>query len=381
MPSNWFREFRLRILSLFGREGLDRDLDDELAFHLAQRADKNRASGMDATEARHAAHRQLGNATNVKERTREIRILTSLENAWRDVRFGTRMLLKEPGFTFIVILTLALGIGANTAIFSIINGFMLRPLPIADPHSVVYLAFPQGPENFDHGFSYQEFSDIQKQTSDIFSSSAGVILGATAGFENQSDGLTLDGHTEPVQASFCHSRHFFPMLGVAPELGRLILPGEGKSPGADPVAVISDRYWKTRFHADPSIIGKQAAINGHPVTIVSRMRHAARKGFEGVTPLLAMQAYLPLGMATVASDGNTDFIANPKTHEIVILARWKPGMKSAKTQPALDIIGQRLFQENARHEDSSSLRAIPFESAHRAFRIRRACCPGSRVCF
>src|ERR1700742_3040535 len=119
----------LRIRSLWTSRELDRDLDDELAFHLAERTDKNRAAGMDATEACHAAHRQLGNITHLKERTREIRILTSIENAWRDVRFGTRMLLKEPGFTFIVTPTHALGIGANTAIFSIINGLMLRPLP------------------------------------------------------------------------------------------------------------------------------------------------------------------------------------------------------------------------------------------------------------
>ncbi|HLX06191.1 MAG TPA: permease prefix domain 1-containing protein, partial [Candidatus Binatus sp.] len=143
----------LRFRALWTRSELDRDLNDELAFHLAQRTDKNRAAGMDATEARYAAHRQLGNANHVKERSREIRMLTSIENAWRDVRFGTRMLLKEPGFTFIVILTLALGIGANTAIFSIINGFMLRPLPIADPHGVVYLAFPHDSIHFDHDFS------------------------------------------------------------------------------------------------------------------------------------------------------------------------------------------------------------------------------------
>ena len=351
------RSMWLRFRALWTRSELDRDLNDELAFHLAQRTDKNRAAGMDATEARYAAHRQLGNANHVKERSREIRILTSIENAWRDVRFGTRMLLKEPGFTFIVILTLALGIGANTAIFSIINGFMLRPLPIANPQSVVYLAFPRDSIHFDHDFSYQELSELQEQTSDIFTSAAGVIFGGGAGFENLSDGLTFEGHTEPLQTSFVTS-NFFATLGIRPAMGRLILPGEGKSPGADPVVVISDRYWKTRFHADPNIVGKQAAINGHPVTIVG----VTPEGFEGITPLLSMQAYLPLGMATLDSDGNTDFIANPKTRALVVLARWKDGMNSTKAQPALDIIGQRFFQQNARPEDSNSLRAMPLRA-------------------
>ncbi|MBV8515341.1 MAG: ABC transporter permease [Acidobacteria bacterium] len=357
-PSNWFRELRLRISSLVHRQQLERDLDDELSFHLAQRADKNRSAGMDRAEARYAAHRQLGNANYVKERTREARILTSTESAWRDVRFGTRMLLKEPGFTFIVVLTLALGIGANTAIFSIINGFMLRPLPITDPNGVVYLAFPRDSIHFDHDFSYQELSQLQEQTSAIFTSAAGVIFGGGAGFENLSDGLTFEGHTEPLQTSFV-TANFFATLGISPAMGRLILPDEGKAPGADPVVVISDRYWKTRFHADPNIVGKQAAINGHPVTIVG----VTPEGFEGITPLLSMQAYLPLGMATLDSNGSTDFIANPKTRSLVVLARWRDGMNSAKTQPALDIIGERLFQQNNRPEDSSSsLRAMPLRA-------------------
>ena len=348
------RSMWLRIRSLWTRREIERNLDDELSFHLAQRTQKNRAAGMEVAEARYAAHRQLGNASYVKERTREVRVLTSIENVWRDVRFGSRMLLKEPGFTFIVILTLALGIGANTAIFSIINGFMLRPLPIADPHSVVYLAFPRGPANFDHEFSYPEFTDIHNQTSNVFADSAGIIFGGFAGFENLADGLTYEGHTEPVQTSFV-TGNFFPMLGIRPALGRLILPDEGKSPGADPVVVIGDRYWKTRFHADPNIVGKQAAINGKPVTIVG----VTPEGFEGITPLLSMQAYLPLGMATIDSNGNTDFFADRKTRTLALLARWKDGMNDAKAQPALDLVGRSLLQQLARHEDSSSLRAMP----------------------
>src|ERR1700685_1464998 len=179
------RSMWLRIRALATRRELDRDFSDELSFHLAQRTDKNRAAGMDATDARQAANRQFGNVSFVKERTRDVRILTSIENAWRDVRFGTRMLLKEPGFTFIVILTLALGIGANTAIFSIINGFMLRPLPIADPHSIVYLAFPHDSTHFDHDFSYPELSDLRAQTSDLFTGVAGVIYGSSAGYTSE----------------------------------------------------------------------------------------------------------------------------------------------------------------------------------------------------
>ncbi|HUE42989.1 MAG TPA: ABC transporter permease, partial [Candidatus Sulfotelmatobacter sp.] len=357
MFSHSFRELRLRIQSLLHRDQLDRELDDELSFHVARRAEKNRAAGMDAAEAGYAAHRQLGNVTHVKERTREVRIVTALETIWRDIRFGVRMLLKEPAFTFIVILTLALGIGANTAIFSVINGLMLRPLPISEPQEVAYLAFPHGADNFDHEFSYSEFTEIGKQTSEIFSDQAAIIFGGFAGFENQADGMTVDGATQSVQTAFV-TGNFFRLLGISPAMGRLIFPAEGNAPNADPVAVLSHRYWRGRFHSDPLIVGKKAAINGQPVTIVG----VAPEGFDGITPMLAMEAYLPLGMATIDSAGNTDFLTDPKNRSLVVLSRWKHGVTSQQAQPALDIIGERLFQQNMRVDEMSSLRAMPLRA-------------------
>src|SRR5580704_15065749 len=111
--------------------------------------EKNRVAGFEATEARHAARRNLGNTTALKESTRQMWTFTSLETFWRDIRFGARVLIKEPGFTFVVVFMLALGVGANTAIFSIVNGLMLRPLSVSDPATLAYLAFPRGPDSFD----------------------------------------------------------------------------------------------------------------------------------------------------------------------------------------------------------------------------------------
>jgi predicted permease len=343
-----------RLRALVGRRRLDRDLDDEVAFHLAMRAEKNRESGIAGDDARFAAVRQFGNMTRVRENSRAVWTFEWTETLWQDIRFGARMLIKDPSFTFVVVLTLALGVGANTAIFSIVNGLMLRPLPVSDPASLTYLAFPHGPEFVDHQFSFAEFTDIRQQTSALFSAQAGMIYGGLAGFENQSDGMTVDGKTEAIQTSFV-TGNFFSMLGIAPSLGRLILPSEGNAPGGDPVVVLGYRYWKTRFRSDPRIVGKKAAINGHPVTIVG----VGPEGFDGVTPLLAMQAYLPLGMATLDSGGNMDFLTDPKNRSVVVLARWKPGMNGERAQPALSVVGQRLFQQSSRPDESSNLRAIP----------------------
>ena len=343
-----------RLRAVCRRPQLDRDLDDEVAFHLAMREQKNRGGGMDANEARYAARRQFGNTTMARERSLRMWTFASIEALGQDIHFGARMLLKDFWFTVVVVFTLALGIGANTAIFSIVNGLMLRPLPVNDPSSLTYLAFPRGTDLVDHQFSYREFIEIREQTSALFSDQAGMIYGGLAGFENQSDGLTVDGRTEAIQTSFV-TGNFFSMLGISPSQGRLILPSEGQTPGGDPVVVLGYRYWRTRFRSDPQIVGKKAAINGHSVTIVG----VGPEGFDGITPLLSMQAYLPLGMAIVDTGGNTDFLTVPNNRSLVVVARWRHGVRGDQAGPKLRVVGQRLFQENSRPDESSTLRAIP----------------------
>src|ERR1700734_283156 len=135
----WLHKTRLRLKAIFHREALDRDLEEEVAFHLSMREEKNRLEGLAAGESRYAARRKFGNTTSLKERTREMWTLVSLEGLLQDIRFGARKLRKSPGFTFIAVVTLALGIGANTAIFSLIHTVMLKDLPIARPSELYRL--------------------------------------------------------------------------------------------------------------------------------------------------------------------------------------------------------------------------------------------------
>lgn len=348
MFSEWLTKTWLRLKALFHRSRLDSDLEEELAFHLAKSAEKNHELGIDAEEARYAAHRRFGNVSAAKERNREMWTFAWLEILWQDIRYGARMLRKSPDFTVVATLTLALGIGANAAIFSMVDWLTLRPLPIREPQQMAFLAFSRPAEDFNANFSYPEFTEIRKQTTGVFSEETAMIF--TGGL----DGLTVDGKTQPLICAFV-SGNFFPMLGIKPYLGRFLLSSEGAAPGADPVVVLSYRYWKSRFGGDRAIIGKKAAINGHPVTIVG----VGPQEFLGLTPIVEMQAYLPLGMAVANTGIPRSFLTDLKARSLLIFARLQPGTSVAQAGPKLAVVGQNIVQQFSRTEEHGALFAKP----------------------
>jgi predicted permease len=270
----------------------------------------------------------------------------------QDVRYALRQLRRSPGFFCIVVLTLGLGIGANTAIFSMVDWLVLRSLPIKDPGQMHYLEFTKSGANSDIEFSYQEFAEIQQRTTNVFSDMTPFIFGGLMGAQNSQNGLTVDGTTQAVQTAYVGG-NFFTTLGITPSAGRFTLSTEGKVAGADPVVVLSYSYWKSRFGGDLTILGKAVFINGHPVTIIG----VAAKDFLGPTPLLQVQAYLPLSMYVVERGVGADFLANPNARSMHALARVKPGVDIKHVQSELAVVGERLLKQYRRDRGFRELRA------------------------
>jgi putative ABC transport system permease protein len=303
--SNWFRTLSLRVKSLFCREQLDRDVDDELSFHLAQRAEKNRAAGVDAAEARQAAHRQLGNATLLKEDTRNLRTLPVVENFAQDLRYGSRTLIKTPLFALIAIATLALGIGASTSIFSVVNSVLLRPLPFTQPNRLVQVWESNSKHsvaNLRNVVNPINFLDWTEQNRS-FSGMAAVVDTSTR--------LGL-GH-EPVQVpAMLVTPQFFSLLGVPPLLGSTFTDGDGKE-GAEIRLVLTYEFWQQQFGGDPKVIGRHLQNNERPATIIGVMP----RGFA--LPNVRGSVFLPY-----AIDRSNQFAQQGRY--MMVIARLKPGV-------------------------------------------------------
>ena len=339
---------------MFGRKRKLDDFSAEIDAHLQLEFERFRERGLSEEEARAAARRAFGNVMQAKECFYESSRWLWWDHFWLDVYYAARSLRKSPGFTVVAVLTLSLGIGANTAIFSMVDTLMFRPLPIRNPGEVVFLSVPRDATHFESEFSGPEFRQIRDQTSDIFSDVSAMIMGGVSGAIGRSNGLTVEGATRPIQALFV-TGDFFQLLGIRPYLGRLILPSEGKTPDADPVVVLSYRYWKARFQGDPGVIGKAAFINGHPVTIVG----VTPKGFLGPTPISEMEAYLPLGMMTVETGESAAFLTDVDTRDLLIVGRVAPGISIERANAVLAALGQQLAKQYPRAGVGTVLQAKP----------------------
>ena len=264
----------------------------------------------------------------------------------QDLRFGLRMLGKHPGFTAAAVTMLALGIGANTAIFSAVSALFVRGLPVENARQLAVLSFRQPKSDVPPLFSYPDFKDIREQASgsmDVFAYRIGI------------DGMSDGDHADRIITSYV-TGNYFTALGVKPALGRLILPSEGAPARSDPVLVLGYSYWQSRFGASPSVIGKQVRMDGHPLTIVG----VAPKGFHGVLNEVDMAAYMPLNMTRIEFEG---LLNDRKGRPLFALARLKAGTSMAQAKAVLDVIAQRLAQGHPDSDAGATIWVFPQREA------------------
>src|SRR2546425_4980557 len=244
------------------------DFDEERRFHIDQRTDEYVRSGMGQEEARRMALKRFGNATLVKERTQDVDMFRWIHDLGRDTRFGFRMLWRSPGFSLLAIGCLTLGIGANAAVFSWIEGILLRPYPlVVDQSRLLAVSGTNRGAPGTTDVSWPDFVDFQRSCTLIDAFIAEKITGTT---------LSIGDRAERAPGSIV-SANYFDAIGVHPMLGRGFEPGEDSGRNAHPVTVISDQMWQDRFHGDPAIIGKTQIFNGLPHPVVG----GAAKGFFG----------------------------------------------------------------------------------------------------
>ena len=268
-----------------------------------------------------------------------------MSNIWPDVRYAARMLVKSPGLTLVAILTLALGIGANTAIFSMVNSLLLRPLPVKDAEQLTELAYQQKNGPLLNNFSIPEYQDIVRGGLAVFSDVWAYSLGA--------GGLTINKKTQPIVVNYV-SGNYFTALGVKPALGRFIEPSEGDPSTMNPVLVLGYNYWKTRFGADPNVVGKSFLYDGRPVTVIG----VAAPEFHGTYTFVDTQGYLPLGMALADSTTPADSVTNREWRNSILMARLRPGTTIGAAQPVLKVVSDGLSKEFPKSEEGVVIEAF-----------------------
>ena len=312
----------LRFRSLFRRGRVEGELSEELRFHLEKLAEENVAKGMTPEDARYAALRELGGVDQIKEECRNMRRVNYIENLVQDLSYGSRMLARNRGFAAVAIITLGLGIGANTAIFSVVNTVLLRPLPFKDPSRLVWAT-----ERFRvvRGASTVISPDFigWKDRNQVFEQIG--AFGTTVGAN-----LTAAGEPARVRVTSV-TAGFFPMLGVQPIAGRTFLPAEDKQAQRH-VALLNEALWRSRFGSNPHMVGKNVQLDEDTFTVVGVLPANLRYP--------AADFWIPLALDTEEFSPRS-----PRWSILTVIARLKPGVDVARAQSDLQVITQQMDRE------------------------------------
>ena len=323
-----FVKVRTFFRNLLSSRPVDVDLDQELHSYLELLTQEKIREGMPPKEARRAARIELGGIEQVKEQVREVRIGDWLYSVLADCRYARRGLLRNPVFALTAVVSLSLAIGANTAIYSVVDAALLRPLPVPQPDRLFTLTTPEtdqpGSPAFNNGdtFSYPLYEQLRGAAGD---SARLALFDAPSLMEAQASGA--DGPYEEVTRQFV-SPNAFDILGVPPALGRLLSPGEDYYPSPRPVVVLSHDYWRRRFGADPSVLGRRFILDGRTYSILG----VTREGFTGIEPGKFVDVWLPITLT------DPNIFTNLAIRLFHLMGRLSPGVSreqlAARLQPA-----------------------------------------------
>jgi len=327
-PEHWLYTIPLRVRSLFRRAQADQELDDELRDHLEQKTEEYVAQGMTQEEAHRRARLNLGGIEQTKEKCRDARRVNWIQDFAQDLRFGLRMLRKSPGFTIVAVLTLALGIGANTAIFSVVNTVLVRPLPYPDSDRLVQI-WSTNPNTNRWGMwtAYPRFEDWRRQNT-VFEEMATVRTWV----------ISIKGGDHPESLSgVITSSQIFQLLRVQPMLGRGFLPEEDQ-PGHDHVIILSYGLWQRRFGSDRGVIGHTVDVDDQRYTVIGVMAPDFR-----FPPDLSVSNRVDAWLPPAPDPSRNERVSN----NYYTFARLKPGGTLAQAQAEMDAINHGLAEKYA----------------------------------
>jgi putative ABC transport system permease protein len=326
---HWFFTVPLRLRSILRGRRVERELDEELQFHLDHKIDEGIAQGLSPEEARYRALRALDGLEQRKEEVRDARRVHWLTDFVDDVRYAIRSLRRTPGLTAFVVLTLALGIGMTTTPFSMVDALIFRPYPVPDPGRLVTLVSTSHDDAFDL-FSYREYLDIRDTTK----SYDGVL--ASGGLS--AVGFSAGGKEMPrVKGGMLVSGNYFDVLGVRPQLGRAFRADEDQVAGRDAVVVLGPDFWKHELASDPSVVGRTVRLNGTDFTVIG----VAPESFPGMLIFSRPDFYMPLAMRqVVATSDKKRFFEARDDRVLRVTARLKRGASLEEARSELSVLAK-----------------------------------------
>ena len=358
----WLKSFLRRVRGMWLSDKIHREIGDELQFHIDMRVEENIRRGMSPDEARRDAERRFGNLTRIKEQGYDVRGGRRLETVWQDLRYGMRIMLKNPRFALIVVLLLGLCIGANTVIFSQVDQRLIKLLPVKDPEQLVVLNTLDQRGREGYGFSHPMFEQLRARTQ-VFS---GVLAAGTGTEGIEMAGAEPGNQTEQAQVKLV-SGEYFQVLGVNAVIGRTLTTTDDQTPGAHPVAVLSYRFWQRRFAGDRSVIGKGITLKRQPFTIIGVMPSE----FTGEVVWRETDIWVPLMMHPMLDRGMPR-LGNAKIGWLWIMARLRSDVSEEQAQASLaTILGQLKSEVGDRDGTTSNILKIGLSSGRRGFGMSR----------